>query len=162
MLQSNFGYLEEPESLVVHTFGAFVYDSKIGSWSIMDSGLVYGTNTTLFTKGCEPLIFDCGTKRLINLDIWPSIQDLKILRYSILKDRLFVLHVLVNPDFPDERDLDTFVISEYTWESRTSDLRKLNNYKVALKVRSYLSNGYRRDLKIFTSPGFIFDLGQPF
>ncbi|KAG0582857.1 hypothetical protein KC19_3G091600 [Ceratodon purpureus] len=157
----------------VETYGALMYDSKTGSWSIMDSGLVYGIRSTLRGDKNEPLVFDCETKRMIRLEGCPSLQDLEVLRYSIMKDRLFVLHVRDDPDsrvnppsqviFPFRVSVNNnwtnrLVISEYTWESSsTSDLRKVNDYEVA----SMGLENYRRynlcweDFAIFTCSGFI-------
>lgn len=53
------------------------------------------------------------------------------------------------PDSPGD-GTERFVISEFTWESSRSDLRKLNDYKVAL--RGPLVGD---DVEIFTSAGFI-------
>ncbi|KAG0605659.1 hypothetical protein M758_9G077800 [Ceratodon purpureus] len=136
----------------VQTFGALMYDSKTGSWSIMDYGLVYGIRSTLLGDKNEPLVFDCATKRMIHLKDCPSLQDLKVLRYSIMKDRLFVLHD------PRHNWTERLVISEYTWESSTSNLRKVNDYEVAImdfengRLNRYVC---REDLAIFTCSGFI-------
>lgn len=147
-------YSEKLKSQDVQTFGAFVYDSITGSWSIMNSGLVYGTGNTLLGDRNDPLLFDCASKMLYNLDSCQSLQDLMALRYSILKDRLFVLHALINPDTPNDAT-EMFIISEYTWESRTSDLRKLNDYEVSLRGLDFGSYVGRHDVEIFTSTEFI-------
>ncbi|KAG0587292.1 hypothetical protein KC19_2G154200 [Ceratodon purpureus] len=138
----------------VQTFGTLMYDSKTGSWSKMDSGLVYGTGNTLLGDKNEPMVFDCATKRMIDLEGCPSLQDLTVLRYANMKDRVFVLHVLVNPDSPGD-STERLVISEYTWESSTSDLRKVNDYEIALR---YFDSGKyvsRHDVEIFTCSGMI-------
>lgn len=147
-------YSEKLKSQDVQTFGAFLYDSKTGSWSMMNSGLVYGTGNTLLGDRNDPLLFDCATKRLFNLDSCLALQDLMALRYSILKDHLFVLHALINPDSPGDSS-ETFVISEFTWESSTSDLRKLTDYEVILRGLDFGSYVGRQEVEIFTSSGFI-------
>ncbi|KAG0584316.1 hypothetical protein KC19_3G202100 [Ceratodon purpureus] len=134
----------------VISFGAFMYDSKTGSWSIMNSGLVYGIRNTLSGDKNEPLVFDCARKRMIHLKGCPSLQDLMVSRYSIMKDRLFVLHS------PRHNWTERLVISEYTWESSTSDLRKVNDYEVAsMDFENYRRNVCREDLAIFTCSEFI-------
>ncbi|KAG0556035.1 hypothetical protein KC19_11G020400 [Ceratodon purpureus] len=140
------------------TFGAFMFDSKSGSWSTMDSGLVYGNRNTLSGGRTEFLLFDCATKKLIVPEYCPSLRYLPALCYSNMRDRVFVLHVLVNPDSPSD-STDMLVISEYTWDSITSDVRKVNDYEVTLKGLDFRSYANQRDLEheveIFTSSGFI-------
>jgi len=126
--------------------GVDVYDSKTGLWGTMDSGLVYGSGNTLWGDQLDPMVFDCATKLLHYLGRCPPLEDLMIIRYSFLKDRLFVLHAPVQQGF---------VISEYAWESSTSKLRKLNDYEGALRglhIGSYVG---RHDMELFTSTGFI-------
>ncbi|KAG0626312.1 hypothetical protein M758_2G118500 [Ceratodon purpureus] len=138
----------------VQILGTLMYDSKTGKWSKMDSGLVYGTGNTLLGDKNEPMIFDCATKRMIDLEGCPSLQNHMVVRYANMKDRVFELHVLVNPDSPGASP-ERLVISEYTWESSTSDLRKVNDYEVSLR---YLASGKyanRHEVEMFTCSGFI-------
>jgi hypothetical protein len=48
---------------------AHVYNSETGTWSAMDSGLVYGCGFELMVyQGNVPFVFDCTTKTLF--DLW--------------------------------------------------------------------------------------------
>lgn len=135
--------------------GVNVYDSKTGLWSTMDSGLAFGSGNTLLGDRLDPLVFDCATKILFNLDSCPPLEDLKVIRYSFLKDRLFVLHEhLVEPN-TGHNTSERYVVSEYAWQSSTSELKKLNDYEGTLRGLQIGSYVGRHDMELFTSSGFI-------
>jgi hypothetical protein len=105
-------------------FSAHVYNSEAGVWSVMDSGVVYGVDGTWSFGRGYPYVFDCSTKELVELMFCTSLARLDgKVSYSVFRDRVFVLHV---SDVPGQRSGYMYVVSEFTWDSSMSDLRKLD------------------------------------
>lgn len=131
-------------------FSAHFYSSETGIWSTMDFGLVYGAGCCyLWDAGHlgAPYVFDCTTKTLFDLRRSAFLASVGVLRYSLVKDRLFVLH---ESNVRGQRDGYMYLVSEYVWENSVSNLRKLNVSETPVKV-------FRPDYKymLFASPGFI-------
>lgn len=114
------------EPLVAH-----LYDSQTGKWSSMDSGLVCGADNTLYAgpgvPDAGPYVIDCPTKTFFDLRDCVALDDRNVWAYSMAKDQLFVLYQSNQPNLPEHGDKYTYAVSEYIWESSSSDLKELNS-----------------------------------
>jgi hypothetical protein len=112
------------KSDVPQGYSAHCYDSERGVWSAMASGLVYdGCSTLVWTVLDAPCVFDCATKVVHELIDCPALEGVNAKRYAMVKDRLFVLHKWSSDMFPHVAK--RFIVSEYEWQSSTSDLSRL-------------------------------------
>lgn len=138
------------KSEVPQDYSAHCYDSKIGLWSAMESGLVYyGCSTLVWTILSSPCVFDCATKTLHKLVDCPALDGVNAKRYAMVKNRLFVLHKWSSDMFPHVAK--RFIVSEYEWQSSASDLNRLRIIDSTLprdlpkgiyKVHLFACNGF--------------------
>jgi hypothetical protein len=129
-------------------FAAHVYNSEAGVWSVMDSGVVYGVDDMWSFGRGYPYVFDCSTKKLVDLRLCASLSRLDgISAYTVARDRVFVLH---ESDVMPGQINPMIVVSEFTWDSSMSDLRELDVFKSPIRI---LRDAYRT--RLLASPGMV-------
>ena len=128
---------------------AHVYNSGTGTWSAMDSGLVYGCGFELMVyQHNVPFVFDCTTETLFDLGrCFGQRFAVAGMDYSVAKDCLFVLHPSIEPS---KRGGFNYLVSQCKRESRSSNVRELNVSETP--VQAHIE--HHRPM-LFASPSFV-------
>ncbi|XP_024365773.1 uncharacterized protein [Physcomitrium patens] len=124
------------------------YDSEMGLWGTMGSGIVYGTGDTTDEgqSNNAPFVFDCTSGMLYDLKNHPSLQGQLVEGFATIRDRIFALYEC---ECADPHSL-TYEVSEFLWQNSVTELVKMKSYQSILEE---VPNGYK--LKLCSSEDYI-------